>query len=156
MRSEAELVGVLAHEIADVLKKHHLRAVQKNAAFALIGDLVSAFDAGRSMQAKKAFVHIGRKLYASGLDQSDEYEADRLGVVIAARAGYDDAYALPAVLQILEAQSAQNADYTLPFKTHPAPGARVTALDKLMKSRFDILPSLAGRSVEEHLKDFGR
>jgi predicted Zn-dependent protease len=155
MRSEAELAGVLAHEIGDVLKKHHLRAVQKNAGFALIGDLVSAPDAGRSMQAKEAFVHIGRKLYASGLDQSDEYEADRLGVVIAARAGYD-AYGLPAVLQMREAQSAQNADYTLLFKTHPAPGARVTALDKLMKSRFDTLPGLTGRPVEERLKDFGR
>lgn len=155
MRSEAELAGVLAHEIAHVLKKHHLRAVQKNAGFALIGDLVSASDAGRNAQAKEAFVNIGRKLYASGLDQSDEYEADRLGVVIAARAGYD-AYGLPAVLQMLQAQSAQNTDYTLLFKTHPAPDARVEALGKLMKSQFDALPGAAGRPVAERLKEFGK
>lgn len=146
MRSEAELAGVLVHEISYVLKKHHLRAVQKSVGFALIGDLVSASDAGRNTQAKEAFVHIGQKLYASGLYQSNEYKADRLDVVIAACAGYD-ACGLPAVLQMLEAQSTQYADHTLLFKTHPAPGACVTALDKLMMSRFDTLPGLTGRPV---------
>ncbi|HWU81844.1 MAG TPA: M48 family metalloprotease, partial [Methylophilaceae bacterium] len=31
MRNEAELAGVLSHEIAHVLKRHHLNAIQKNA-----------------------------------------------------------------------------------------------------------------------------
>ena len=31
MHSEAELAGVLAHEISHVLRKHHLKAIQKNA-----------------------------------------------------------------------------------------------------------------------------
>ena len=41
MKSEAELAGVLAHEIAHVLRKHHLKAIQKGAQTALAGDAVS-------------------------------------------------------------------------------------------------------------------
>ncbi len=37
MKSEAELAGVLAHEISHVLRKHHLKAIQKGAQTALAG-----------------------------------------------------------------------------------------------------------------------
>ena len=42
MRSEAELAGVLGHEISHVLRKHHLKAIQKGAQSALAGDAMSA------------------------------------------------------------------------------------------------------------------
>lgn len=155
MRSEAELAGVLAHEIGHVLKKHHLHAVQKNAGFALVGDLVSTASKGGNEHAKEAFLNIGRKLYASGLDQSDEFEADRLGVVIAARAGFD-AYGLPAVLQMLDGQSAQDGSFSLMFKTHPAPGLRIDSLDTLMDKRFDAISGSAGGSLDRRLKEFGK
>lgn len=155
MRNEAELAGVLAHEIAHVLKKHHLHAVQKNAGFALVGDLVSAANKSANDQAKAAFLNIGRKLYSSGLDQSDELEADRLGVVIAARAGYD-AYGLPAVLQMLHGQSAQDGNFSLLFKTHPTPGTRIELLDQLMQNRFDALPGSTGWPLDRRLKEFAR
>jgi predicted Zn-dependent protease len=153
MRNEAELVGVLAHEIAHVLKKHHLHAVQKNAGFALVGDLVSAANKGGNDQAKAAFLNIGRKLYSSGLDQGDEFEADRLGVVIAARAGYD-AYGLPAVLQMLHGQNAQDGNFSLLFKTHPAPNERIELLGTLMHNRFDSMPGSTGWPLDTRLKDF--
>jgi predicted Zn-dependent protease len=41
MRSEAELAGVLGHEIVHVVKKHHLKAIQKGAQTALAGEAVS-------------------------------------------------------------------------------------------------------------------
>lgn len=154
MRSEAELAGVLAHEIAHVLKKHHLRAVQKNAGFALVGDVLNAAGRG-SPEARSALVNVGRKLYASGLDQGDEFEADRLGVVIAARGGFDP-YGLPAVLQTLQAQSANDDSFTLLFKTHPAPGTRIEMLDALMKDRLEELPAFAGRPLNARLAEFRR
>jgi predicted Zn-dependent protease len=42
MRSEAELAGVLGHEIVHVLRKHQLKAIQKGAQSALAGDAMSA------------------------------------------------------------------------------------------------------------------
>ncbi len=152
MRNEAELAGVLAHEIAHVLKKHHLHAVQKNAKAGVVAELGSAFVKGGNEYAKGFLVNFGRKLYASGLDQHDEFEADRLGVVIAARAGYD-AYGLPSVLQMLQSQSAQDGAFSLQFKTHPSPGARIELLDKLMDRKFDALPASIGKPLASRLAE---
>lgn len=130
MKSEAELAGVLAHEIAHVLKKHHLKAIQNAAAASLAGEALSVALKDRGGATREKLIAFGTEMYARGLDKSDELEADRLGVVIAARAGYD-AYGLPAVLQTLQAMNAQDSGLALMFKTHPAPGERLGALDKM-------------------------
>lgn len=156
MRSEAELAGVLAHEIGHVLKKHHLRAVQKNAGMALLGDFLGAAGKGSGSphpEARSALMNVGRKLYTSGLDKEDEFEADRLGVVIAARAGYD-AYGLPAVLQALQAQNPADGEFSLLFRTHPAPSARIAMLEALMRDRFDGLPGKDGPPPAMRLTEF--
>jgi predicted Zn-dependent protease len=129
MRNEAELAGVLGHEIVHVLKKHHLKAIQKGAQSALAGDAMSAALRDRAGPARDKLISFGTEMYSRGLDKSDELEADRMGIVIAARGGYD-AYGLPAVLQTLQAMSAQDSTLALMFKTHPAPGDRLVELDK--------------------------
>src|SRR5690606_22482768 len=132
MRNEAELAGVMAHEISHVLKRHHLNAIQKNAQTGLVADLAS-MAAGSSKNAGLADKAIGAstELYARGLDKDDEFEADRMGVVLAARAGYDP-YGLPAVLQTLDGMNSQDSGLALMFKTHPAPQKRLELLDGLM------------------------
>jgi predicted Zn-dependent protease len=154
MHNEAELAGVLAHEIGHVLRKHHLHAAQKAARFSLVSDLFGSAVKG-SEKAKEEIVNLTRKLYTSGLDKDDEFEADRMGVVIAARAGFD-AYGLPSVLQTLQAQNAQDANFALLFKTHPAPAARLEMLNKLMQNKFDGLPGSTGKSLNERLAEFGK
>ena len=137
MRNEAELAGVLGHEIAHVLRRHHLNAIQKRARTGLMADLASlaASSSEHAALAEKA-IGAGTELYARGLDKDDEFEADRMGVVIAARAGYDP-YGLPAVLQTLEAANAQDSNLGLMFKTHPAPQQRLELLDGLMTGSMD-------------------
>ena len=66
----------------------------------------------------------------------DEFEADRKGIVIATRSGYDP-FGLPAVLQMLDSANAQDSSLALMFKTHPAPAARLSLLDKIMANNFD-------------------
>jgi beta-barrel assembly-enhancing protease len=129
MRNEAELAGVLGHEIVHVLRKHHLKAIQKGAQGALAGDAMSAALKDRAGPARDKLISFGTEMYSRGLDKSDELEADRMGIVIAARAGYD-AYGLPSVLQTLQAMSAQDSTLALMFKTHPAPADRLLELDK--------------------------
>ena len=77
MHNEAELAGVLAHEIGHVLRKHHLHAAQKAAGFSALSDLFSAASKGGGEKAKEAVVNLTRKLYTSGLDKGDEFEADQ-------------------------------------------------------------------------------
>ena len=147
MRSEAELAGVLGHEIGHVVKKHHLKAIQKGAMTALAGDALQMAVQNRNAAANEKLVSFGKEMYARGLDKDDEFEADRVGVVIAARAGYD-AYGLPAVLQTLQAMNPQDSGLALMFKTHPAPGARLDALGLRMQPTLDAWsgqPQLAER-----------
>ena len=131
MNNEAELAGVLAHEIVHVLKKHHLKAIQKTAQVELANTAVTTFARqDRNTPAREKLLAVGSELYGRGLDKADELEADRLGVVIAARGGYD-AYGLPAVLQSLQAMNPEDSGLALMFKTHPAPAERLEALEKM-------------------------
>ena len=151
MRNEAELAGVLGHEIVHVLRKHHLKAIQKGAQTALAGDAASAALRDRAGPARDKLIAFGTEMYSRGLDKSDELEADRLGIVIAARAGYD-AYGLPSVLQTLQAISAQDSAVALMFKTHPAPGERLDSLGEKMQPVLDAYasqPQLAERFLRQ-------
>ena len=151
MKSEAELAGVLGHEIVHVVKKHHLKAIQKGAATALAGDALSMAVKNKNAGANEKLVSFGKEMYSRGLDKGDEFEADRLGVVLAARAGYD-AYGLPSVLQTLQAMNAQDSGVALMFKTHPAPGDRLDQLGEKMQPTLDAYagqPQLAERFRSE-------
>ncbi len=138
LRSEAELAGVLAHEIAHVVERHHLKAMRKGKGLKLGGELLSEFGLkGKgSAEVNDKLISSAKEVMERGLDKSDEYEADRMAVVIAARAGYDP-FGLPQVLQTLAALNAQDGSLALLFATHPAPEARLQALDKAIGDRLD-------------------
>jgi len=151
MRSEAELAGVLAHEISHVLRKHHLKAIQKGAQTALAGEALQQALKDQAPAAREKLITLGNELYTRGLDKADEIEADRVGIVIAARAGYDS-YGLPSVLQTLQAMNAQDSALALMFKTHPSPSERLSALTDRMQPVLDAYaaqPQLPERFVAE-------
>ncbi|MGM0594368.1 MAG: M48 family metalloprotease [Pseudomonadota bacterium] len=130
MDSEAELAGALAHETVHVVRKHHLNAVQKGAQLDLAVQLGSAGVDDKHDQTMEKLSNGFKELYARGLDKDDEFEADRMGVVIATRAGYDP-YGLPAVLQTLAGMSPDDASLSFLFKTHPPPAKRLSLLERL-------------------------
>lgn len=152
MRSEAELAGALGHEIAHVEKRHHLNAMKKDARMRLIGRAGSAAleRAGTESEAAARLsqvASIAKGLYTRGLDKADEFEADRVGAVLAARAGYDP-YGLAQVLQTLDSVSPESSQFALLFKTHPKPADRLAQLDRALGARFEALgqrPDLAQR-----------
>jgi predicted Zn-dependent protease len=138
LHSEAELAGVLAHEIAHVVKKHHLSAIRKSAGLQAGANILAEYQSnrGRSSQASERMVSGAKEVMLRGLDKSDEFEADRMGVVIATRSGYDP-FGLPAVLQTLQSMNPQDSGLALMFSTHPAPGARLDELERVMATRLD-------------------
>lgn len=143
MRTESELAGVLAHEIAHVIQKHHLKALQKDMGTAVLTEIGSDYASskvGAAGELTKKVIESGRQMFIKGLDKDDEYEADRMGVVIAARSGYSP-YGLVGVLQTLSAAPAESG-FALMFKTHPTPDSRIERLDKVMGSKLDGLPGL--------------
>jgi len=123
LTSEDELAAVLAHEIAHVNRRHQWKVIQQQKLVALAGNAVAKSDPGRTAE---VVADLGTKLIARGLDKSAEFEADRDGTVIAARAGYDSS-ALIAVMERLKALKT-GADTALLFSTHPSPEDRIAAL----------------------------
>lgn len=86
LRNEAELAGVMGHEISHVLRRHHLVALEGQMRVSLATD-VTGMLVDYDSQTVDALVGTGMRLYAKGLDREDELEADRMGVVVAARGG---------------------------------------------------------------------
>jgi len=144
--NEAELAGVLAHEIAHVVQKHQLADIRKNAKKGLMLDLASLKSGGLTGDAARAFARVGLEGYVRGLSREDELEADRIGVVIAARAGYEP-YGLVSVLQTLQSMGQDDSAMTFFLKTHPSPSDRLAALEVVMPPSFERLakpnPALA-------------
>ncbi|MBX3715529.1 MAG: M48 family metallopeptidase [Burkholderiales bacterium] len=157
--SESELAGVLAHEIAHVLKKHQLSAIQSDAGWsaaatgakAVAADQIARRGGGDVMGIKTQLANAGVDLVKDGLflrplDRSMEYEADRLGVVVAARGGYDP-YGFVAVLTMLAQVKPEETGVSITFSTHPSPADRLAELEKVMPEleKYAGQPQVEGR-----------
>ena len=135
LNNEAELAGVLAHEIAHVTLKHHLKVLKQSSLIGALGQAASNKAKG-SDQVVQNLIGNGAEIMARGLDKNAEFEADRVGIVFAARAGYDP-WGLPEVLQDLAGLPAKDSRTSLLYKTHPHPADRLAELGEAVDGRLD-------------------
>lgn len=145
LKNEAELAGVLGHEIAHITQKHHLKVLKKSNLISAAGQAVSR-KVKNNDQVVQNVIGNGAEIMARGLDKEAEFEADRVGAVYAARAGYDP-WGLPAVLQGLAAMP-RDSRTSLLFKTHPQPDERLIRLGDAIGERFD---RLSGKELDGRL-----
>ena len=89
-----------------------------------------------SDQAVQNLIGNGAEIMARGLDKNAEFEADRIGIVYAGRAGYDP-WGLPGVLQDMASLPAKDSRTSLLYKTHPHPADRLAALGEAVDGRLD-------------------
>ena len=137
--NEAELAGVLGHEIGHVVRQHHLNILQQSKLLDVGGKLL-AKETGGSDAAQK-LIGSGAEIVSRSLDKGAEFEADRMGVVLATRAGYDS-FGLPSVLQQIGHFAKDDGSVALLFKTHPHPDDRLDKLGRAMGDRFDDIKGL--------------
>ena len=97
-QSESELAGVMAHEIAHILQRHQARTMhgQSRASWASLAALALAILASRggsqgSQVTEAAVASAGALQLQNLIDYTREHEreADRVGLVMLERAGYD-------------------------------------------------------------------
>ncbi len=152
LHDEAELAGVLAHEVAHVVRGHHLKLIQQEKLIGAGTDLLKQNLGGRNELVEK-LIGSGAEILARGLDKGAEFEADRMGVVLATRAGYDS-FGLPSVLQEIGHLSTDSGAVALLFKTHPHPDERLARLGEAMGTRFDGITD--GKSLPERLQKMAK
>lgn len=137
MNNEAELAGVLGHEVGHVAARHSQRrqaAAQRNTLLGAAGAILSGIllgNSGLGQQIGQAALQ-GSQLLTLKFSRSQELEADELGIRYLVNAGYDPR-AMGTVLQSLAMQNAldarvqgrDNANIPEWASTHPDPASRV-------------------------------
>ncbi|HQN65213.1 MAG TPA: M48 family metalloprotease [Methylophilus sp.] len=135
LQNEAQLAGVLGHEIAHVVKKHQLKVLQKQQLLNSGTDWIKEKFAKKNKIAEKT-IGTGAEISARSLDKEAEFEADRMGMILAARAGYD-VYGLSEVLQTMGQVKPGDNSVALLFKTHPHPDERLAKLGDSAGNQLD-------------------
>lgn len=147
LTNEAQLAAILGHEIAHVVKKHQLKILQKQQLLNVGAGLLTEKFGKDNKLASKA-IGSGAEISARSLDKTAEFEADRLGMSYATRAGYD-AYGLTDVLQTLSQTDKNDGSVALLFKTHPLPEDRLVALGDAVGNKLDNIKP--GKTLEKRL-----
>lgn len=136
MNNEAELAGVLGHEVGHVAARHAQRrqqTAQRNSILGVLGAIGSSLllgDSSLGSTLSRGFLQ-GSQLLTLSFSRSQELEADDLGIQYLTRAGYDPR-AMSTVLASLAAQNSldaqlqgRNASVPEWASTHPDPASRV-------------------------------
>jgi len=133
-RSEDELAGVLAHEIAHVTQRHIARAIHASSRQSILstaimlGAILAGAAGGGSdvMQAGMAVAQGTAAQQQINFTRSNEHEADRVGIAALADAGFDP-YGMASFFDVMSRQNTRAPDERTPafLMTHPVTTARI-------------------------------
>jgi beta-barrel assembly-enhancing protease len=128
-RNEAQLAGVLAHEIAHISERHAADQLTKglvaNGLLGLLGAMLGNDGSARAAQTAAQVMAGG---YMLKFSRDDEREADRVGARIMRRAGWDPRE-MVAFMEILRRQQGSDPGWVMVFlSSHPGPGERADLL----------------------------
>lgn len=129
MNDEAELAGVLAHEMGHVTARHAAERYSQQVVGSLGLNVLGAVIGGGA--GVNQALSTGANLFFSQYSQSQEYEADQLGVRYLAQAGYDPTAVSRFLNQLvrsdslIKAQNGGQGDMPSLFSTHPPTASRV-------------------------------
>lgn len=135
LNSEAELAGVVGHEIGHVTARHGVRQQSVSTATGLGAVLGSVLVPGMNNQAGSTLLQSLAQAWTSGYGREHELEADRLGAEYLAKTGYNP-QAMIDVIGVLKNQELFSAElvtrdgrqphtYHGTFDTHPSNDARL-------------------------------
>lgn len=153
LSSEAQLAGVLGHEVGHVVGRHgaeHLAKQQLGAALVnAVG--IAASDSPESGRQAAIVARAVNQLVGLRYGRNDELESDRLGFRFMTEAGYNP-QGIAELMQILGSarQGGQPPEF---LSTHPNPGNRVERLKGLITEKY---PKGVPAKLEEGRDDFAR
>lgn len=139
-KTDDELASVIAHEIAHVTAKHIHEKLSQEMAVNTVGLVGSvgmgvAGTPGLTALALESAYGLTTGVGALAFDRSKEKEADYIGLMYMARAGYDPQASI-TVMERLEANSATDPIPPAFLSTHPSHPERIVAImDALPKAQ---------------------
>jgi len=129
LNNEAELMGVMAHEIGHVAARHSVsqQSKQQLAQLLLIGGMI----ASEKFASYAQYALQGMQLLFLKFSRDDERQADALGVEYSSKIGYD-AHKMADFFKVLKKMSLSESEGGVPtfLSTHPDPGDRYNDVNK--------------------------
>jgi predicted Zn-dependent protease len=133
-RSEDELAGVLAHEVAHVTQRHIARAIHAGSRQSILstaimlGAILAGAAVGASSDAMQGAIAVAQGTAAQqqiNFTRSNEYEADRVGISALAEAGFDP-QGMASFFEVIS-RGGGAPEYRVPefLRTHPVTTARI-------------------------------
>lgn len=129
--NESQLASVMAHEISHVTQRHLARAMedQKNSApltwAGALGSILLAMASPQAGMAALTGTLAGTRQGMISFTQQNEQEADRIGIQVLQRAGFDP-QAMPTFLEKLLDQARYSTRPPEILLTHPLPESRLS------------------------------
>ena len=127
--NEAELAGVMGHEMSHVYMQHSAKQEKKDAwtsGIAQLGGAVLGARGGAWSQLEQMGLQMGSSMLMLKYSRTDESQADAVGAVILYKAGYNP-QALADFFKTLEGQGGAPPQF---MSDHPNPGNREIAIQK--------------------------
>jgi predicted Zn-dependent protease len=146
-RSEDELAGLIAHEIAHVVRGHALGSIKKSRYAKMSKDLLdsSVQVNGEGVTQLTGLMEGGiddmlDAMFVKGYSKDTEFEADRIGLELATAAGYDGGAMVAYLKRLEQSQDAAGTSGNGGFyATHPKASERISKLQaKLPKNRVAV------------------
>ncbi len=133
-QDEASLAVVLGHEIAHAVAKHSAERIsnayrQEYGMQILSGVAQAAGVSPELQQLGTSVIGIGAQAWSSGFSRSQESEADHIGLIFAAMAGYDPQVAVSFWQRMA---SASGGGSTSIFSDHPSDAKRIQQIQGWM------------------------
>jgi predicted Zn-dependent protease len=146
-RNEAELAGVLGHEITHVTEKHAVHFVEHSNQASVAADAAGEKGYTADVIAKLS-EKLGHFLLDNQYDQGQEDQSDEIGVQLANKLGYDP-HGLQDVLKRLDARNSGRNDKNGWFSSHPATKDRIANVQKVIdKNKLSANATVEGRYKE--------
>ncbi|WP_426447985.1 beta-barrel assembly-enhancing protease [Siccibacter colletis] len=148
--NESQLASVMAHEISHVTQRHLARAMEdqkRSAPLTWVGALGSILLAMASPQAGMAALTgtlAGTQQGMISFTQQNEQEADRIGIQVLQRSGFDP-QAMPTFLEKLLDQARYSSRPPEILLTHPLPESRLSDA----RNRANQMRSVVAQSSED-------
>lgn len=138
LEDEAQLAGVLGHEIGHVVNRHaaeHMATGQLGQLLTMAAGVAATDEEGRGQRAAMVAAMINQMMQLK-YSRSDELEADRVGMDYMTQAGYDPS-AMLGVMHIL-ADASRGGRAPVMLSTHPYPEQRIEEIQRYLEERGQV------------------
>jgi predicted Zn-dependent protease len=137
LQNEAQLAGVLGHEIGHVIGRHaseHMAKGQLGSQLATAVGVAGSDERGRGVAAAVA-AQAANQMLQLKFGRGDESESDRFGLNYMTQSGYDPREML-GVMQILKSASKSRGGQPEFLMTHPLPDTRLDEIKSWLDQKF--------------------